>query len=62
LRDALLSRCKVAIRRVWETAETVGRSRMAVIDPHFLLRRPLTFSRGEESSVHSSNFSTSRGL
>ena len=35
---------------------------MVVIDLHFLLRRPLTFSSGEETSVHSSDLSASKRL
>jgi hypothetical protein len=40
----------------------VERSRKVVIDLHSLLLRPLTFSGGKETSVHSSYSSVSKGL
>ena len=53
--ETLLSHCEGAIKRVAGIVKAVEQSRMVVVHLHFLLRRPLTFSSGEETSSHSSD-------
>jgi hypothetical protein len=55
--ETLLSHCEGAIKRVAGIVKAVEQSRMVVVHLHFLLlRRPLTFSSGEETSCHSSDW------
>jgi hypothetical protein len=51
--ETLLSHCE-AIKRVGKVVKAVERPTMVVIHLHLLLRRPLTFSSGEETPFHPS--------
>lgn len=51
--ETLLSHYE-AIKRVEGIVKAVERARMVVIHLHLLLRRPLTFSSGEETPCHPS--------
>jgi hypothetical protein len=53
--ETLLLCCEGAIKRVGRIVKAVEQSRMVVTHLHFLLRRPLTFSSGEETPCHSSD-------